>query len=76
MGNNDKLTFLITVPGKGEKIKKTLTMYSISGYSYPFFWSEVIDTNEGQVVLEVEGAAANWSLSNTHVMSCPIADTR
>lgn len=75
-GNNDRLTFLITIPNKQEKLKKSVTMYSISGYSYPFFLSEVVDTSEGEVVLEVECAAANWNLTNTHIMTCPIADLK
>lgn len=76
MGNSDKITFLFTVPGKQDKLKKTVTMYSISGYSYPFFLSEILDCSEGEAVLEVEGAAANWNLTNTHIITCPIADLK
>lgn len=54
MGSRDKLNFMLTVPGKIDKINIPLFMHSASGYSYPFSFEEVVDCSEGELKIEVQ----------------------
>ena len=49
MGCCDKVTFIITIPGKEDKKKVDYFMHSVSGYSYPFSFEEIVDCAEGEL---------------------------
>lgn len=53
LNSHDKLTVSIEIPGQKESLKKLLTLYSNSGYSYPFSMAEIVDTEDGEVVVNV-----------------------
>ena len=71
MGSSDKLTFSFVLD-KEQKSEKIVRMNSYSGYSYPYFFEEVVEGG-GELCITVSGSFNSWNMSNIHLFVYSVA---
>ncbi len=65
-GYPDILKFSISAPGEAELHEKVLKAHNMQSYHYPFFFSEVVSCQSGDLKVQMSSTMANATVMNLH----------
>lgn len=65
-GYPDSLKFLISAPGQAELQEKMVKAHNMQSYHYPFFFSEVVNCQSGDLKVHMSSTMSNATIMNLH----------